>query len=147
VESSYELGNEPSGSIKCWELPNGCTTCGLSSGTQLHRVSYLVIFLVHCSLSISLFEQIYIKTSNRIPLRLSAMPFHLFFQVSVTQDKCLSALIPVRNYHNYGHYLLFLFYLKYNTLEIVSVCRVLREAHTQLYSIDRASSCLLVGVG
>jgi hypothetical protein len=26
-------------SIKCWELPNGCTTCGLSSGTQLHRVS------------------------------------------------------------------------------------------------------------
>jgi hypothetical protein len=32
-------GNEPSGSIKCWELPSGCTTCGLSSGTQLHRVS------------------------------------------------------------------------------------------------------------
>jgi hypothetical protein len=42
VESSCECGNEPSGSIKCWELPNGCTTCGLSSGTQLHRVSWLV---------------------------------------------------------------------------------------------------------
>jgi hypothetical protein len=42
VESSCELGNEPSGSIKCWELPNGCTSCGLSSGTQLHRVSLLV---------------------------------------------------------------------------------------------------------
>jgi hypothetical protein len=27
---------KPSDSIKCWELPNGCTTCGLSSGTQLH---------------------------------------------------------------------------------------------------------------
>jgi hypothetical protein len=39
VESSCERGNEPSGSIKCRELPNGCTTCGLSSGTQLHRVS------------------------------------------------------------------------------------------------------------
>jgi hypothetical protein len=39
VESSCELGNEPSGSIKCWELPSGCTTCGLSSGTQPHRVS------------------------------------------------------------------------------------------------------------
>jgi hypothetical protein len=39
VESSSELGNEPSGSIKCWELPSGCTTCGLSSGTQHHRVS------------------------------------------------------------------------------------------------------------
>jgi hypothetical protein len=38
VESSCELGNEPSGSIKCWELPRGCTSCGLSSGTQLHRV-------------------------------------------------------------------------------------------------------------
>jgi hypothetical protein len=38
VEISCELGNEPSGSIKCWELPNGCTTCGPSSGTQLHRV-------------------------------------------------------------------------------------------------------------
>jgi hypothetical protein len=40
VESSCELGNEPSGSIKCWELPSSCTTCDLSSGTQLHRVSY-----------------------------------------------------------------------------------------------------------
>jgi hypothetical protein len=39
VESSCELGNESSGSIKCWELPSGCTACGLSSGTQLHRVS------------------------------------------------------------------------------------------------------------
>jgi hypothetical protein len=38
-ESCCELGNEPSGSIKCWELPNGCTTSGLSSCTQLHRVS------------------------------------------------------------------------------------------------------------
>jgi hypothetical protein len=42
VESSCELGNEPSGSIKCWDLLSGCTSCGLSSGTQLHRVSYLV---------------------------------------------------------------------------------------------------------
>jgi hypothetical protein len=42
VECSCELGNESLGSIKCWELPSGCTTCGLSSGTQLHRVSYLV---------------------------------------------------------------------------------------------------------
>jgi hypothetical protein len=39
VESSCELGNETSGSIKCWELPSGCTSCGLSSGTQLNRVS------------------------------------------------------------------------------------------------------------
>jgi hypothetical protein len=45
MESSCKLGNEPSGSIKCWELSNGCTTCGLSSGTQLHRVSYLVNLL------------------------------------------------------------------------------------------------------
>jgi hypothetical protein len=37
VESSFERGNEPSGSIK---LPSGCTTCGLSSDTQLHRISY-----------------------------------------------------------------------------------------------------------
>jgi hypothetical protein len=41
VKSSCELGNEPSGSIKCWELQNGCTSCGLSSGTELHRVSYV----------------------------------------------------------------------------------------------------------
>jgi hypothetical protein len=33
------IGDELSGSMKCWELPSGCTTCGLSSGTQLHRVS------------------------------------------------------------------------------------------------------------
>jgi hypothetical protein len=37
---SCKLGNEPSGSIKCWELSNGCTTCGLPCGTRLHRVSY-----------------------------------------------------------------------------------------------------------
>jgi hypothetical protein len=41
VESSCVLGNEPLVSIKCWELPSGCTSCGLSSGTQLHRVSLL----------------------------------------------------------------------------------------------------------
>jgi hypothetical protein len=46
VESSCGLGDEPSGSIKCWELPHGCTTCGPSSGTQLHRVSlFSVAFL------------------------------------------------------------------------------------------------------
>jgi hypothetical protein len=39
VESSFKPGDEPSGSIKCWELPRGCTTCGLSSGTQLYKVS------------------------------------------------------------------------------------------------------------
>jgi hypothetical protein len=42
VESSCKQGNEPLVSIKCWELSNGCTTCGFSSGTQLHRVSWLV---------------------------------------------------------------------------------------------------------
>jgi hypothetical protein len=41
MESSCERGNEPSGSIKCWELPSGCTTCVLSCGTQLHIVSYI----------------------------------------------------------------------------------------------------------
>jgi hypothetical protein len=49
MESSCELGNEPSGSIKCWELPNGCTSCGMSSGTQLHIISFInmknVVFL------------------------------------------------------------------------------------------------------
>jgi hypothetical protein len=38
VESSCKLGNESSGSIKCWELPDGCTTSGLSSGTQLQEL-------------------------------------------------------------------------------------------------------------
>jgi hypothetical protein len=42
VESCCELSNEPSGSIKCWELPSGCKRCGLSSGTQLHRVSLVI---------------------------------------------------------------------------------------------------------
>jgi hypothetical protein len=38
VENSCKLGDEPSDSIKCWELPSGCTTFGLSSGTQRHTV-------------------------------------------------------------------------------------------------------------
>jgi hypothetical protein len=46
VESSCELGNEPSGSIKYWALSSGCTTCGLSSGNHLHRVSYLYMWQV-----------------------------------------------------------------------------------------------------
>jgi hypothetical protein len=40
VESSCKLGIEPSVSIKCWELPNGCTTCGLSSGTQCYNATF-----------------------------------------------------------------------------------------------------------
>jgi hypothetical protein len=43
VESSCELGNGSSGSIKCWKLPSGCTTCGLFSGTQPHRVSSVFV--------------------------------------------------------------------------------------------------------
>jgi hypothetical protein len=57
VEISCELGNEPSGSIKCWELSNGCTTCGLSSGTQLHIVSSYL-------------------TGNRLHLRYRAQPIN-----------------------------------------------------------------------
>jgi hypothetical protein len=50
VESPCKLGNEPSGSIKCWELSNGCTSCGLSSDTQLHRVSLVSYGADVCSL-------------------------------------------------------------------------------------------------
>jgi hypothetical protein len=38
VESFSECANKPSGSIKCWEVPSGCTSGGLSSSTMLHRV-------------------------------------------------------------------------------------------------------------
>jgi hypothetical protein len=60
VESSCELGNEPSGSIKYWELPSGCTSCGLSSGNQLHRVSQLVVQLMTK------------QTRNSVPISLQA---------------------------------------------------------------------------
>jgi hypothetical protein len=39
VESSCELGNEHSGSIRCWES----AACGLSSGTQPHKVCYSLL--------------------------------------------------------------------------------------------------------
>jgi hypothetical protein len=39
MEDSCQSGNEPSGSIKCREFSSGCTTGGLSSSVQLHRVS------------------------------------------------------------------------------------------------------------
>jgi hypothetical protein len=42
MKSAFERGNEPWGSTKCWNLPSGCTTFGLSSSAQLHRVSLLV---------------------------------------------------------------------------------------------------------
>jgi hypothetical protein len=44
VESSCELGNEPSGSIQFWDLLSGCTDFSLWYGTQLHRVSWLVSY-------------------------------------------------------------------------------------------------------
>jgi hypothetical protein len=57
VESSCELGNEPSGSMKCWELLSGCTSCGLSSGTQLH--SHLVKEFMEYTFQFSLSHQYY----------------------------------------------------------------------------------------
>jgi hypothetical protein len=41
VESSCELGNEPSGSIKCWETTEWLHNLRPLGGTQLHRVSYV----------------------------------------------------------------------------------------------------------
>jgi hypothetical protein len=81
VESSCELGDEPSGSIKCWELPNGCTTCGLSSGTQLHRVSLILennsMMRTKSSYTIHIFRQLLhcISKINRHNLYLGLLPF------------------------------------------------------------------------
>jgi hypothetical protein len=36
---SCEPDNDPPGSLKCWELPSGAA-CVLSSGAQLHKISY-----------------------------------------------------------------------------------------------------------
>jgi hypothetical protein len=42
MKSSCEFGNEPSGSIKCWETICVLTTGGLSCSVQLYKVSKLV---------------------------------------------------------------------------------------------------------
>jgi hypothetical protein len=49
VESSCEFGIEPSGSMKCWELPSDFTTGGLSSSAQLLRASYLRTAMLTCA--------------------------------------------------------------------------------------------------
>jgi hypothetical protein len=41
VEGSCEHGNEPSGSINCWEFLSNCTPGGFSRRAQFHEVSYL----------------------------------------------------------------------------------------------------------
>jgi hypothetical protein len=41
VESSCECGNEPSDSIKCWEIIECLHTGGLSSSAQLYEYSQL----------------------------------------------------------------------------------------------------------
>jgi hypothetical protein len=41
MEGSCEQGNEPPGSLKCWELSN-CAPSGFSIRAELHEV-YLVI--------------------------------------------------------------------------------------------------------
>jgi hypothetical protein len=43
VESSCEFGNEPTGSMKCWETFEWPSISCLSSSVQLHIVSYLCI--------------------------------------------------------------------------------------------------------
>jgi hypothetical protein len=42
VECSCEQGNEPSGSVKCWEVLEYLHIGGFSRRAQLHLVSYLV---------------------------------------------------------------------------------------------------------
>jgi hypothetical protein len=37
VENSCKHGNEPSGSIKCWEVLNSCTIDSFSRRAQLHE--------------------------------------------------------------------------------------------------------------
>jgi hypothetical protein len=41
--SSCEQGEEPSGSIKCWEVLKSCTTGGFLRRAQLHEVIFLLI--------------------------------------------------------------------------------------------------------
>jgi hypothetical protein len=37
--------NEPSASIKCWELWSDCRTCGASGSVQLHGVNSYALYL------------------------------------------------------------------------------------------------------
>jgi hypothetical protein len=43
VKGSFELGNEPSCSIKCWKLSGGNIIGGLSSSAQFQRMSELLV--------------------------------------------------------------------------------------------------------
>jgi hypothetical protein len=45
VEDSYEHGNEPSGSMKCWKFLSSCTTGSFSRRAQLHGVSYFYFLI------------------------------------------------------------------------------------------------------
>jgi hypothetical protein len=89
VESSYELGNEPSGSIKCWELRSGCTTCGPSSGTQLHRVSYMYLetspqyltprdFHLWILIAFFMFSSFYVTYLVELPVATIVLPLVLY---------------------------------------------------------------------
>jgi hypothetical protein len=43
VEGSCEHSNEPPGSIKCWEVLDGCKSCDFSRTAQVCEVSQLDI--------------------------------------------------------------------------------------------------------
>jgi hypothetical protein len=105
VESSCELGNEPSSSIKCWELPSGCTSCGLSSGTQLHRVSYLVIwrslpitiFNTYQGASTILLKTLDWKRSGISVFEVEVIPYSCIPQVQIVWSTALHNIAPCFN--------------------------------------------------
>jgi hypothetical protein len=87
VESSCELGNEPSGSIKCWELPRGCKSCGLSSGTQLHRVSLV---------SPAIYELLYPVVMARCPYVLHVCDvMTLLRAIVLNEERCLACSVLI----------------------------------------------------
>jgi hypothetical protein len=101
VESSYELCNKPSGSIKCWELPSGCTSCGLSSGTvksSNQRVwpslRPLLTFRDNIFNGEKLMTPCPISKLEDHPYRLSMAAYTLYLQLPSLALGCLLTLVP-----------------------------------------------------
>jgi hypothetical protein len=46
VESSCECGNEPSGSIKCWETTEWLHNLWPLDSAQIHRVIIIIIIII-----------------------------------------------------------------------------------------------------
>jgi hypothetical protein len=76
-----------------WRVPRGCIYCGLSIGTQLHRVSQSVSFLIECS-TVSPPAMAAVSSANLVMLLFSVVSTKVDLRLSPIQNAVFRDVMP-----------------------------------------------------